>query len=161
MTEQPRPDQDTTRRGVVLGVGMVGLAGALAACGGSSKGANSYAGTPPPADPAMPPSSAPAKSTTTAAMAIGRVGQVPVGGGMVFSKHKVVVTQPKKGEFRAFSAICTHMGCTVDKVAHGTIDCPCHGSKYSIADAKVVAGPAPRPLPGKKVKIKGGKIWVA
>jgi Rieske Fe-S protein len=72
-----------------------------------------------------------------------------------------VVTQPKKGEFKAFSAICTHQGCTVNKVADGTIDCPCHGSKYRITDASVVHGPAPRPLPAKKITVKGKSIFLA
>jgi Rieske Fe-S protein len=159
MTE--RSYQETSRRVVVLGTGLAGLAGVLAGCGGSSPkaAADPYGNTPPPANPPMDPSSAPAKTVAATGTALGRVSQIPVGGGMVFSKHKVVVTQPKKGEFKAFSAICTHMGCTVDKVSMGTIDCPCHGSKYNITDAKVVAGPAPRPLPAKKIKIKHGKIW--
>lgn len=72
-----------------------------------------------------------------------------------------MVTQPKKGEFKAFSAICTHQGCTVNKVADGTIDCPCHGSKYRITDASVVHGPATRPLPGKKITVKGKSIFLA
>jgi len=86
--------------------------------------------------------------------------EIPVGGGKVFSKEKVVVTQPKAGEFEAFSAVCTHMGCTVGEVAGGTINCPCHGSKYSIVDAHVVHGPAPAPLPKKTVKVTGNEITV-
>jgi Rieske Fe-S protein len=39
------------------------------------------------------------------------------------------------------AAICTHMGCTVDQAANGTIDCPCHGSQFSVKDGSVVAGP--------------------
>jgi Rieske Fe-S protein len=73
----------------------------------------------------------------------------------------VVVTQPTKGEFKGFSAICTHMGCTVDKVADGTIDCPCHGSEYSVTDAHVVRGPAPKPLPAMNIKVANGKITLA
>ena len=71
------------------------------------------------------------------------------------------MTQPKAGEFKGFSAICTHMGCTVDKIADGTIDCPCHGSKYSITDAHVVHGPAPKPLPVKNIKVANGKVSLA
>ena len=71
------------------------------------------------------------------------------------------MTQPTKGEFKGFSAICTHMGCTVDQVADGTIDCPCHGSKYSVTDAHVVHGPAPKPLPAKNIKVANGKITLA
>lgn len=81
-----------------------------------------------------------------------------MGGGKVFAGQKVVVTQPTAGDFKAFSAICTHAGCTVNKVADGTIDCPCHGSKYAIADAAVVGGPAPKPLPPKQITVAGDTI---
>lgn len=73
----------------------------------------------------------------------------------------MVVTQPSAGEFKAFSAICTHQGCTVNKVADGTIDCPCHGSKYRIADGSVAAGPAPRPLPAEQITVSGETITLA
>ena len=50
------------------------------------------------------------------------------------------------GEFKPFSAVCTHLGCIVNKIGNGTIDCPCHGSMYSVKDGHVVHGPAPKPL---------------
>lgn len=115
-------------------------------------------------------SSASSPATTTSANApatapggreLARTSDIPVGGGKIFKDQKVVVTQPKKDEFMAFSAICTHQGCTVSKVADGTIDCPCHGSKYRITDASVVAGPAPRPLPAEKITVKGKSIFLA
>jgi Rieske Fe-S protein len=77
---------------------------------------------------------------------------------MVFTSAKVVVTQPTAGQFKGFSAICTHMHCTVDKVANGTIDCPCHGSKYSVKDGSVVNGPAPQPLAAQPIAVSGEKI---
>ncbi|MFF4397928.1 Rieske (2Fe-2S) protein [Streptomyces sp. NPDC001480] len=95
---------------------------------------------------------------TSGGQDLGATGDIPVGGGKVFADRKVVVTQPKEGEFKAFSAICTHMGCTVNKVANGTIDCPCHGSKYHIADGAVAHGPAQRPLPPKKITVNGKSI---
>ena len=67
---------------------------------------------------------------------------------------QTVITQPKKGEFKAFSAICTHQGCIVAAVTT-TINCPCHGSKYSITDGSVVNPPAPKPLPPKTIKVDG------
>ncbi|MFE0653857.1 Rieske 2Fe-2S domain-containing protein [Streptomyces sp. NPDC059534] len=115
--------------------------------------------------PASPTTSAPASPTATApsagASALATTSEIPVGGGMVFAEQKVVVTQPAAGEFKAFSAICTHQGCTVNKVADGTIDCPCHGSKYRIADGSVAAGPAPRPLPAEKITVSGETITLA
>jgi len=78
----------------------------------------------------------------------------------VFAGDKVVVTQPAPGTFKAFSAICTHRGCTVNKVADGTIDCPCHGSKYAIADGSVVNGPAQRSLAGREVTVSGDALYL-
>ena len=72
---------------------------------------------------------------------------VPVGGCAVNSQAKVVVTQPTEGEFRAFSAICTHQGCLVDSSSEGEIPCNCHGSRFSLTDGSVLAGEADSPLP--------------
>ena len=70
----------------------------------------------------------------------------------------VVVTQPTAGTFKAFSSTCTHMGCTVSSVKNGTINCPCHGSRYSIADGSVQGGPAPRPLAARRIAVTGSTI---
>ncbi|MFC5910152.1 Rieske (2Fe-2S) protein, partial [Streptacidiphilus monticola] len=79
-------------------------------------------------------------------------------GGKVFADQQVVVTQPAAGQFKAFSAVCTHAGCTVGSVSGGTIVCPCHGSKYKITDGSVVQGPAPRPLAEKSVTVANGQL---
>ena len=85
---------------------------------------------------------------------------VPVGGGTIVAATKTVVTQPAAGEFKAFSSICTHMGCPVAPVADGTINCNCHGSRFDIATGAVKRGPATRPLPAKTVTVKGDRITV-
>jgi len=89
---------------------------------------------------------------------LGAAADVPVGGGMVYTDAKVIVTQPTKGEYKAFSAVCTHVGCICNQVADGTINCPCHGAKFKITDGSVVTGPAPSPLAAKSVTVTNGKI---
>lgn len=96
--------------------------------------------------------------TDTAGSTLGKTSDIPVGGGVIYSDEHVVVTQPTKGTFKCFSSTCTHMGCTVDKVANGLIQCPCHGSRYSITDGTVKAGPAPKPLPPEKISVKNSEI---
>ncbi|MEU3451798.1 Rieske (2Fe-2S) protein [Streptomyces thermolilacinus] len=83
---------------------------------------------------------------------------IPVGGGRVFADEKVVVTQPAAGDFRAFSAVCTHQGCTVGSVTNGLINCPCHASRFRITDASVDSGPATRPLPGRRIAVEDGSV---
>jgi Rieske Fe-S protein len=170
MTQEPQQDKRATRRGVLLGVGVAGV-GALAGC---STAAVPYdanlSGQAPGAAPmpsaaksggagAMSGGSGAAPTTTGGGTLLGDVSEIPVGGGKVFMTEKVVVTQPVKGEFKAFSAVCTHVGCIVDKVANGKIYCPCHGSIFKITDGSVVAGPAPRPIPAEKINVStDGKI---
>jgi nitrite reductase/ring-hydroxylating ferredoxin subunit len=85
---------------------------------------------------------------------------VPVGGGVIMEDANYVITQPTRGEFKAFTKICTHMQCPVGSVADGTINCPCHGSKFSIEDGSVVNPPAPKPLEEFEVTVIGGRVVV-
>jgi Rieske Fe-S protein len=162
----PPQRQCATRRGLLLGAGLVGVGGTLAACSTAPVpyDANEE-GQAPGAEPAA--ATTPAGSGTAAAAGsgggitgtvLGEAAKVPVGGGMIFTAEKVVVTQPAKGQYKAFSAICTHVGCVCDAVANGTIDCPCHGAKFSISSGAVVAGPAPTPLPARTIAVMDGKI---
>jgi Rieske Fe-S protein len=90
-----------------------------------------------------------------------KVEEILVGGGMIIPVKGVVVTQPKAGEFKAFSAFCTHKGCTVSDVADGTINCECHGSKFDLATGKVTHGPAVKPLPSETVTVSGDSITIS
>ena len=92
---------------------------------------------------------------------IGSTADVPVAGGAVLGEHRVVVTQPVAGTFRAFTAVCTHQGCTLDQVAEGVISCPCHGSRFDIADGAVVRGPADQPLSQVDIAVDGTTITLA
>ena len=173
MTQEPQTDSLATRRGVLVGAGLVGLAGVITACGaGGSSSAPAGNGTSAASTPAgqaassEPAASAPASaassaaSSAPAASALAATSDIPVGSGTIFSGPKVVVTQPTAGDFKAFSAVCTHMGCIVGTVSNGTIDCPCHGSQYSITTGDVVAGPAPKPLPAEQITVSGGSIFL-
>ncbi|MDR8409195.1 Rieske (2Fe-2S) protein [Nonomuraea sp. 3-1Str] len=158
---------DTTRRAVVLGAGGAGLAAVLTAC--ASYGDPATQGSLPPAEeePQADESSSSAEptkkkeKTTGGGKTLADTADIPSGGGKVFESQKIVVTQPQDGEFRAFTAVCTHAGCTVASVSNGTINCPCHGSKFKIEDGSVADGPAGRPLAEKKIKVDGDKIMLA
>jgi Rieske Fe-S protein len=112
------------------------------------------------AKPTPTPSSKPS-SNVAGKTKLGATTDVPSGGGKVYSSQDVVVTQPSPGSYKAFSATCTHQGCLVSSVAGGTINCPCHGSKYAVADGHVVAGPAPRSLPAVGIIVDSGSIYLA
>ncbi|MGB0189534.1 MAG: ubiquinol-cytochrome c reductase iron-sulfur subunit [Nocardioides sp.] len=81
--------------------------------------------------------------------------------GKIVAKRGVVVTQPKKGTFRVFSATCTHQGCRVSTVDRKEIGCPCHGSKFSSKNGFVLAGPATKDLPPVAFVIEKGVIYLA
>ncbi len=187
--QYPRP----TRRGVLLGVGLAGLGGALAGCSTAAVpyDANEAGVVPNDATPAAAAtagamsgqgamsssgsmqsspasassmqggamqSTAPKKAAKLTGVVLGAASEVPVGGGKIYTAAKVVVTQPARGRYRAFSAVCTHVGCTMSEVANGTIDCPCHGGQFKITNGAVVAGPPPSSLPARQVKIVNGMV---
>ena len=81
--------------------------------------------------------------------------------GKIVAKRGVVVTQPKKGTFRVFSATCTHQGCRVSSVDRKEIGCPCHGSRFSAKNGFVLAGPATKDLPPVAFVIEKGIIYLA
>lgn len=110
----------------------------------------------PPPTPTPPPTTTPAPRPADGELA--RTTDIPAGGGTIFKERKVVVTQPREGEFKAFSAVCTHQACIVATVENGTINCVCHGSRFRIADGSVARGPATRPLPAEQITVTGDSI---
>jgi Rieske Fe-S protein len=151
----PWADDGPTRRQTIRVAGLAGAAavgaGGLAACGSDAEEVAQNAESA--ADSA-------ASAVASAASDAIQAADVPVGGGMVVESLEVVVTQPTDGEYKAFSAVCTHQGCIVDSVENGVIACPCHGSQFDIATGEVVQGPATQPLPEKQVSVSDEGISV-
>lgn len=86
--------------------------------------------------------------------------KVPVGGAVAAQGadgKPIIVARPTAGKTVAFSAICTHMGCTV-KISGTDLDCPCHGSKFNAMTGAVLTGPAAQPLPSVAVEVKDGNV---
>jgi Rieske Fe-S protein len=163
-----------SRRALLIGAGVT-CAAALAGCstydannGGlegpppsSSSAATSGAGAAPAASGAAGSSAAASGAAgggAPAAAALATTAEVPEGGGKIIDGKNIVLTQPQAGTFKAFTAVCTHQGCIVNQISDGTIDCPCHGSKFSIKDGSVVNGPATSPLAAIAIKVEGTSI---
>jgi Rieske Fe-S protein len=155
------------RRSVLRCAAMVALAGAsapiLAACGGGddagSAGTTGTSSAPPTSAPTTAASSAPSSSAPAGGgTVLGPTSDVPVGGGKVFTDAKVVVTQPTAGDFKAFSAVCTHQGCLVETSSEGEIPCPCHASRFSLEDGSPLSGPATAPLAPVEISVDGDTI---
>ncbi len=149
------------RRTILRGAAITGAAvvagPALAACGADEPTAVGTAETtagPTPSDSGGDGSGV----SGNGAGVLVTTADVPEGGGIILPDQEVVVTQPTAGEYVAFSTICTHQGCPVDAVENGTINCPCHGSMFAIADGAVVAGPAPSPLAPVEVTVDGTDV---
>ncbi|MFD7969322.1 Rieske (2Fe-2S) protein [Streptomyces clavifer] len=140
------------RRTVVTAVGAVGAAAVLTACGGASDSGGS--------DTVQPAGEGDGADGGGGAV-LARTADIPEGGGVVFADQGVVVTQPKAGEFKAFSSKCTHQGCAVKGIADGVINCPCHGSTFDAATGAVTGGPATQPLPEKAIQVQGDSITLA
>lgn len=146
----------TSRRALVAGAVGVPL---LAACGnsGSSSDSGGSGGSGSSSD-----SGGSGESGGSGGSAGGIAkSDVPVGGGAIFADQEVVVTQPTEGEFKAFTAVCTHQQCLVTEVTDAGIDCSCHGSVFSIEDGSVLEGPAEEPLAEKTVTDDGDTLTVA
>lgn len=136
----PCPPHCATRRTVLRGAALAGIGLTAAACSGSDE----------PDDPATP----------TAPEGLGVAGAVPVGGARLYREQRVVVAQPAEGEFRAFSAVCTHRGCVLAPVEGTEGLCTCHGSRFDVTSGEVLQGPATKPLPEVPVRAEDGRLTV-
>jgi nitrite reductase/ring-hydroxylating ferredoxin subunit len=147
MSEEPRP----SRRIVFTGLGALGVAGALAGCGGGNSDGPDAGGTQQ------------TTSAGTSGEVLAKTTDVPVGGGIVLTDKKIVLTQPTAGKFEAFSAICKHQGFPVGKVEGDTITCLVHGSTYDATTGKRTGPPAPvgSALDRVKIDVKGDQIVAA
>lgn len=155
---------ETSRRTVLACAGAA-CATALAGC--STYNSNSGGVNAPQGAQSTESSSAPAAAGSGGgsgggggggAAVLAKTSDVPVGGGTILTDKKIVITQPQSGTFHAFTAVCTHAGCTVGSVSSGTINCPCHGSRFNINNGSVVNGPAASPLAPINIKVQGTSI---
>jgi Rieske Fe-S protein len=130
--------QQTSRRTVLCAGAVAGLGLTAVACTGDG-GKN-------------------ASPAPTAPVELGSASDVPVGGAKLYRNARLVVSQPSKGHYAAFSAVCTHAGCVLGQVHKEEGSCPCHGSRFDVSTGKVLQGPASRPLPEVPVRVKDGKL---
>ncbi|SED24026.1 Ferredoxin subunit of nitrite reductase or a ring-hydroxylating dioxygenase [Nocardioides exalbidus] len=129
----------------------------LAACGSDETDSATDPSTASPSDATSEPSAS-ESSGSGGGDALASAADVPVGGCFVVSAAKVVVTQPTEGDFKAFSAVCTHQGCLVESSTDGQIPCPCHMSMFSLEDGSPTSGPATTALESVAITVDGDSI---
>jgi Rieske Fe-S protein len=166
ITAEPESGAEPPTRRAAFAVAAGGCAFALAGCSSYGEDAAAVVSAAPSADATESGEDAAEGGEEDeggggSAQSIASVSKIPVGGGLILKKQGVVLTQPTKGKIKAFSATCTHAGCAVTKVADGTINCPCHGSKFAIEDGAPTDGPAGSPLEAVEVKVKSKKVYLA
>jgi Rieske Fe-S protein len=154
--DRPSDTLPISRRTVIMNAGL-----AAAALAGLSSCTN-YGTTPAtePSDAATSGSATGGASNGASNGLTATTAEIPVGSGKIFPGAETVITQPEEGEFKAFSSICTHQACPVASVTD-TINCDCHGSKYSITDGSVINPPAPQPLRSKTIEVDGDTLTVS
>ncbi|MFY9303893.1 MAG: Rieske (2Fe-2S) protein [Rhodoluna sp.] len=138
-----------SRRGVIASAVGVSAVAALAAC---TPEVTNLGTTPEPSAP-----------TTSAPVAVAKITDIPIGSGKKYDVEgtPILITQPRVGEFRGFSAICTHAGFVMNNMANSEIKCDNHGAVYSADDGSVLSGPAPRALGKVEVTVDGDDILVS
>jgi Rieske Fe-S protein len=148
---RPTDSMPISRRTLIMNAGLAAAAlASLSSCTTYGSG------------PVTEPSAAATSGETSGGSGQGltvNAAEIPTGSGKIFPDAQAVITQPEQGEFKAFSSICTHQNCPVATVTD-TINCECHGSRYSITDGSVVNPPATTPLPAKTIKVDGDTLTV-
>ncbi len=142
--------QPVGRRPMLAGGLALAASGALVACGSSSSDSGST-------DNADKDSSGSADAGSGGLVAL---ADVPVGGAVGAKDadgKPVIVAQPTEGDIVAFTAVCTHKGCTV-KPEEKQLKCPCHGSVFDAFTGENISGPAPSPLAAIQVKVEGDQV---
>ncbi len=171
MTARPTVPPHLRRR-TLAGAATVGLGlPVLAACSGDDSGSvatdpNTPSSTPtasestetPSETPSQSPSETPSEDSGGGEDAFASTSDIDVGGGTIYPDEQIVITQPNQGDFKCFTAVCTHQGCIVSSVSDGAIMCECHGSAFSIQDGSVVNGPATQPLGAEQISVDGDAI---
>lgn len=165
--ERVEVETGASRRALFLGAGAVGATAVLAACGTEGSGGDPYSQPAPPAtsgastpSPSSSPDSGTGEDPGEDVEVLVATDEVEVGGGVILGQAGVVVTQPSEGDFKGFSAACTHQGCIVSSISDGIINCQCHGSQYSIEDGSVIraAISGQNALPAVEIAVDGSNI---
>ncbi|MEV0319462.1 Rieske (2Fe-2S) protein [Streptomyces sp. NPDC050658] len=98
------------------------------------------------------------RSAPTAPVDLGAADDIKVGASKLYKDENVVVSRISDDEYKAFSSICTHQRCAINKLEGHKLICPCHGSEFDATNGKVLHEPAVSPLPELPVKVEKGKI---
>ncbi|WP_067175573.1 Rieske (2Fe-2S) protein [Microtetraspora niveoalba] len=152
-------DRNVTRRHALSAAALAGVGAAVTAC---SSGAETTTATATPAGgEAAGAGAGEANPAPAPAGALAKKSDIPVGGGVVLKAEKVVVVQPEAGTFKAYSTVCPHQGCPVQRVKGGLIVCPCHNSTFAIADGSPKSGPAKKGLAEVAISADGDTVTLA
>ena len=157
-TEPEGQPRGVDRRVLLAGTG-VGAAVLLAAC--SSGGGSNSSGSSDTGSSSSGSGGGSSSDSGGSGKALAALSSIKVGSAVSAQDgdgNPIIVARPASDSAVAFSAICTHQGCTVAP-AGSELDCPCHRSRYSATTGKVLGGPAPKPLPSIPVTVRGGQVF--